>query len=83
MMKQEKIDERLRWACRRGMLELDLFLLPFFEHYQMDEAEKALFARLLEAPDPYLFALFMNRCQPAQEFVSLVQKIRAFRLTHR
>jgi hypothetical protein len=23
---------RLKWACRRGMLELDVIFMPFFEH---------------------------------------------------
>ena len=37
--------ERLRWGCRRGMLELDMLLLPFFdEHYlNMTEKEKQSF----------------------------------------
>jgi len=53
---------KLRWACRRGMLELDVLLMPFVEqaYEQLDEAEQALFQRLLECDDPQLFAWFMG-----------------------
>jgi len=53
---------RLRWACRRGMLELDVLLMPFVEqaYDQLDETEQALFRQLLECDDPQLFAWFMG-----------------------
>ena len=53
---------RLIWACRRGMLELDVILAPFVEHEYdaLDEARKAAFRRLLECDDPDLFAWFMG-----------------------
>ncbi len=52
------LEKRLRWGCRRGMLELDLILLPFFEGYysQLSLREQELFAVLLEYPDPELYA---------------------------
>jgi len=45
--------DRLRWQCRRGMLELDYLLLEFLEQQfeSLPEAMKADFVRLLEAPD--------------------------------
>ncbi|GAA0820551.1 succinate dehydrogenase assembly factor 2 [Colwellia sp. D2M02] len=53
---------RLKWACRRGMLELDVLFSPF-----VDEAYDALstkdqitFERLLTCQDPELFAWFMG-----------------------
>ena len=53
---------RLIWACRRGMLELDVILAPFVEHEYdaLDEAQQATFRRLLECDDPDLFAWFMG-----------------------
>lgn len=61
---------RLIWACRRGMLELDVILAPFVEHEYdaLDEARKAVFRRLLECDDPDLFAWFMghDRSQDAE-----------------
>lgn len=53
---------RLRWACRRGMLELDVLLLPFVDstfetltYHQQETLE-----RLLTCDDPDLFAWFMG-----------------------
>ncbi|MFP6833314.1 MAG: succinate dehydrogenase assembly factor 2 [Porticoccaceae bacterium] len=48
---------RLMWASRRGMLELDLMLQPFVEkHYdQLDQTDQQLFQELLELEDQQLF----------------------------
>lgn len=48
---------RLRWHCRRGMLELDLILGPFLEQQfpSLIEEEQAAFAKLLASPDQYLY----------------------------
>ena len=53
---------RLRWACRRGMLELDVLFMPFVEeaYDQLTDKDKAVFERLLEGQDPELFAWFMG-----------------------
>ncbi len=53
---------RLRWACRRGMLELDVLFMPFVEeaYEQLAEKDKLIFERLLECQDPELFAWFMG-----------------------
>ena len=49
---------RLRWRCRRGMRELDVLLLSFFDASfdALGSAEKARFGALLELPDPDLRA---------------------------
>lgn len=72
---------RLRWACRRGMLELDLFLEPFFEqaYPTLTPEEQQTFVRLLEFPDPDLFAWFMGHAQSDDEALqALVESIRQF-----
>lgn len=53
---------RVRWACRRGMLELDVLLQPFVEsQYQdLNDQDKLDFIRLLTCEDPELFAWFMG-----------------------
>ncbi len=53
---------RLRWACRRGMLELDVLFMPFVEQAYDDLSieNKAIFERLLACQDPELFAWFMG-----------------------
>lgn len=56
---------RLRWACRRGMLELDVLLMPFMDagYDALSDQQKAIFERLLACDDPDLFAWFMGHQQ--------------------
>jgi len=70
---------RIHWACRRGMRELDISIMPFFE-YEYDtlsDEDKQLFIRLLENDDPDLFNWLMNHGEPAdaelQRMVLLIQ----------
>lgn len=53
---------KLRWACRRGMLELDVLLAPFVEegYDALNEQQRVDFERLLACDDPDLFAWFMG-----------------------
>ena len=53
---------RLKWACRRGMLELDVLLLPFVEEAfeQLSYRDQETFERLLTSDDPDLFAWIMG-----------------------
>jgi len=50
---------RLRWKCRRGMLELDLVLNKFLEqeYAVLDSDAKQAFVTLLEAGDEELWTL--------------------------
>ncbi len=59
---------RLIWASRRGMLELDLILQPFVEeHYdQLSEEDKLRFHALLELEDQQLFNWFLNKEKPLE-----------------
>ncbi|MDA9050352.1 succinate dehydrogenase assembly factor 2 [Pseudomonadales bacterium] len=54
---------RMRWRCRRGLLELDLLLGPFFEAmYLTLEADQQLsFQLLLEQEDPDLLEWFSQK----------------------
>ncbi|MFC6439309.1 succinate dehydrogenase assembly factor 2 [Bowmanella sp. JS7-9] len=56
---------RLKWACRRGMLELDVLFLPFVEEAfsQLDDHQQEVFERLLTCDDPDLFAWVMGHQQ--------------------
>lgn len=51
------IQPRLRWACRRGMLELDLLLGRFLEEAfpALSDEDQEVFVRLLEENDQDLF----------------------------
>lgn len=50
-------DATLRWACRRGMLELDLVLLPYLEAHLslLDQHQRVELWQLLQYDDPWLF----------------------------
>lgn len=67
---------RLRWACRRGMLELDVLFAPFVEeaYDELSEEQKAVFRRLITCDDPDLFAWFMGhqKCDDP-ELAAMVQ----------
>ncbi len=53
---------RLKWACRRGMLELDVILMPFFDacYDGLSNQELSVFSQLLQCDDPDLFSWFMG-----------------------
>ncbi|AIN17837.1 TPA: FAD assembly factor SdhE [Yersinia enterocolitica] len=70
---------RIHWACRRGMRELDISIMPFFEHEYdgLSDNEKQVFIRLLECDDPDLFNWLMNHGEPQdselRQMVKLIQ----------
>ena len=74
--------QRLRWQCRRGMLELDTLLMPFFDEAltRQPPGLQQAFVRLLEASDLELFRWLMRGEQPADgELVELIEVIREHR----
>ena len=83
MIEQEEIN-RMRWAARRGMLELDLVLEPFVtaRYAQLDEPERRSFQQLMLCEDQDLFAWLMRREQPRdRELAGIVSQILHFTLT--
>lgn len=73
--------KRLYWACRRGMLELDLMLLPFLEHQfiSLPLTEQQTFEALLHHTDPELYQWLIKRVTPHDpNIAALIQKIRTF-----
>lgn len=70
---------RLFWASRRGMLELDLILLPFIDQVypELDDSDKERYHRLLDCEDRDLFTWFMRRQDPEDaDLLRVVQIIR-------
>jgi antitoxin CptB len=59
--------DRIRWQCRRGLLELDLALAAFLDrHWDRLEAEQVeILGELLAQPDNDLLDLVMGRAEPA------------------
>lgn len=60
---------RLRWRSRRGMLELDLLLLPYYDEVfaSLDDDDQRVFIKLLEQEDPDLLSWFSRNEIPEDE----------------
>jgi len=73
-------EKRLVWASRRGMLELDLILLPFLEkvYPSLSDADKTLYSEFLKEEDQDIYAWCMNREDPEDKNLQrIVEIIRA------
>jgi antitoxin CptB len=71
--------ERLRWQCRRGMLELDVLLQAFLDKHYADLSPRLQrhFIQLLGFPDPIIHSWCVSGEQPDdEEFAELVASIR-------
>ncbi len=57
---------RLFWHSRRGMLELDVLLVPFVQevYATLGEEDRARYRKLLECEDQDMFGSFMQRGEP-------------------
>ena len=78
-MPEDAADSRLRWRCRRGMLELDLMLAGFLdkEYGQLNNDQKNLLDQILDYPDQLLFDLFLGYMHSSDmEIANLVSIIR-------
>lgn len=70
--------DRLRWQCRRGMLELDYLLLGFLEqtYAGLSEAEQSNFIEFLKEADPDLYAWIVSKeAEPPQRYAELIKKL--------
>ena len=61
--------ERVRWRCRRGLLELDIVLGCFVEqHYTgLDKVQQAVFDALLDMPDTELWDMITGKTPAPQD----------------
>ncbi len=57
---------KLRWRCRRGLLENDLFIERFFAHHgaALSVSQAQGLGRLMELPDNDLLDLLLARSEP-------------------
>ncbi|MFW2373939.1 MAG: succinate dehydrogenase assembly factor 2 [Gammaproteobacteria bacterium] len=78
-MPEQANDSRLRWRCRRGMLELDLLLNQFLDHgyHRLDKAQRHRLDEILDYPDQLLFDLLLGHMPSSDKEVSdIVSQIR-------
>ena len=65
-----KLDERslsrLRWRCRRGLLENDLFVQRYFRRHEetITTRQAAGLSSLMDLPDNDLLDLLLSRTEP-------------------
>ena len=71
--------DRIRWRCRRGLLELDLVLRSFLErgYGRLDAGQRRLFNELLDQPDNDLLDLALGRSEPEPRYHVVVELLRA------
>ena len=72
--------DRLRWRCRRGLLELDIILERFLRQYAttMAEEELAALGELLDYPDNDLWDVVKGSSERyAPRHRSIVARLRA------
>jgi antitoxin CptB len=68
-MHKPNIANKLRWQCRRGMLELDVILdrLLASTFPYLNEAQQLQFEQMLLTDDPTLYAWLMGTEHPLSE----------------
>lgn len=79
MYSEEQVTDlkRLKWHCRRGMLELDLLLEPFLEEEfeKLELADKERFYKLIQEEDQDMFMWFMQKETPKDPDLARIVKI--------
>ena len=68
MAEQSELN-RLFWQSSRGMLELDVLLVPFVKEVYpgLDEEDQHRYRKLLSCEDQDMFGWFMQRGEPEDE----------------
>jgi antitoxin CptB len=77
---QEFNKHEIFWHSRRGMLELDLLLVPFAREVfeSLSRPDQMLYSELLEEEDQDLFTWLMQRTPPEDpRFESIIRQILA------
>lgn len=80
MLAGEKL-RRVRWKCRRGMLELDILLSNFINmsFTNLTLGEQKVFEILLDQPDPILYRwLFGQELPEDKQFLSMIKLLQKF-----
>jgi antitoxin CptB len=68
----ERALSKLKWRCRRGLLENDLFIERFFQRYErtLTQAHAAGMSQLMDLSDNDLLDLLLGRKPPEGELAA-------------
>lgn len=70
---------RVFWHSRRGMLELDLLLVPFVKdggYEALTVAQRETYCQMIEQEDPVLFDWFLGKGDADQPFIAMVKWVK-------
>ncbi len=69
--------KRLFWHSRRGMLELDVLLVPFLQeaYTALSKDDQDRYRQLLECEDQDMFGWFMQRSEPEDPDLKRIVRI--------
>lgn len=69
--------KRLFWHSRRGMLELDVLLVPFLQeaYTALSKEDQDRYRQLLECEDQDMFGWFMQRSEPEDPDLKRIVRI--------
>lgn len=83
-MPKQTEQQRIRWQCRRGLLELDYILQHFLDDHfaQAAPEEQAQFIQLLQQQDDQLQAWLLEGIPPEHRFALIVQRLRGISVPH-
>ena len=78
---QDNLHGRILWQSRRGMLELDLLLMPFCQeqYLHLSEDKQASYRELITHEDNQLYSWLMGFVVPEQpSLLAMVEDIRNY-----
>ena len=79
-MKKNININKVIWASRRGLLELDLLLEPFIrsEFTKMSDFDQSHLYEFLKLDDDELFDFFLGSKEVPQQFLAIVSEVLEF-----
>lgn len=79
-MKDKKEFKRLEWLCRRGILELDILLLPFYKQRfkTLTIKKKIQFFEILKFEDNVLYNILIKNTRCDRHLRSIIKEIKTF-----
>jgi antitoxin CptB len=75
---QEVFLAQVRWRCRRGLRELDVLLMHYFDHnFGKSTPERQMaFVALLEMQDPVILSYLTGNTQPKDSAIAdIIQQL--------